>query len=348
MGESMTFLYFLLTIFLLGILILVPEGGHFLIARANGIKVEEFAIGMGPKILTRVSKKSGIRYSLRLFPIGGFVSMAGEDEESDNPDAFCNKSVWRRMLTILAGPLTNILVGIICMLILVCGSENLASTTVAQFRDGSVSSSWLKEGDRITSVGGVPVHTGNELVYEIMNSGYEPVKVTVVRDGEKLTLEGVEFPTFTDSGATFGEADFIPYAEAKNFGNIIKHSFFRSLSTIKMIWDSLVDMISGRYGLEAVSGPIGITETVGEVAKQGGMNLLYRFVVLAMNLGVVNLLPVPALDGGRFVFLLIEGIIGRPINRKVEAYVNAAGLFILLALMVLIGFKDIFTLIRSH
>lgn len=344
----MIFLYFLLTIFLLGILILVHEGGHFLIARANGIKVEEFAIGMGPKILTRVSKKSGIRYSLRLFPIGGFVSMAGEDEESDNPDAFCNKSVWRRMLTILAGPLTNILIGIICMLILVCGSENLASTTVEQFRDGSVSSSWLKEGDRITSVGGVPVHTGNELVYEIMNSGYEPVKVTVVRDGEKLTLEGVEFPTFTDSGATFGEADFIPYAEAKNFGNIIKHSFFRSLSTIKMIWDSLVDMISGRYGLEAVSGPIGITETVGEVAKQGGMNLLYLFVVLAMNLGVVNLLPVPALDGGRFVFLLIEGIIGRPINRKVEAYVNAAGLFILLALMVLIGFKDIFTLIRSH
>lgn len=344
----MIFLYFLLTIFLLGILILVHEGGHFLIARANGIKVEEFAIGMGPKILTRVSKKSGIRYSIRLFPIGGFVSMAGEDEESDNPDAFCNKSVWRRMLTILAGPLTNILIGIICMLILVCGSENLASTTVEQFRDGSVSSSWLKEGDRITSVGGVPVHTGIELVNEITNSGYEPVKVTVVRDGEKLTLEGVEFPTFTDSGATFGEADFIPYAEAKNFGNIIKHSFFNSLSTIKMIWDMLVDMISGRYGLEAVSGPIGITETVGEVAKQGGMNLLYLFVVLAMNLGVVNLLPVPALDGGRFVFLLIEGIIGRPINRKVEAYVNAAGLFILLALMVLIGFKDIFTLIRSH
>lgn len=344
----MIFLYFLLTIFLLGILILVHEGGHFLLARANGIKVEEFAIGMGPKILTHVSKKSGIRYSVRLFPIGGFVSMAGEDEESDNPDAFCNKSVWRRMLTILAGPLTNILVGMICMLILVCGSENLASTTVAQFRDGAVSSAWLEEGDRITSVGGVAVHTGNELVYEIMNSGYEPVKVTVVRDGEKLTLEGVEFPTFTDSGATFGEADFIPYAEAKNFGNIAKHSFFRSVSTIKMIWDSLVDMISGRYGLEAVSGPIGITETVGEVAKQGGMNLLYLFVVLAMNLGVVNLLPFPALDGGRFVFLLIEGIIGRPINRKVEAYVNAAGLFILLALMVLIGFKDIFTLIRSH
>ena len=344
----MIFLYFLLTIFLLGILILVHEGGHFLLARANGIKVEEFAIGMGPKILTHVSKKSGIRYSVRLFPIGGFVSMAGEDEESDNPDAFCNKSVWRRMLTILAGPLTNILVGMLCMLILVCGSENLASTTVAQFREGSVSSAWLKEGDRITSVGGVAVHTGNELVYEIMNSGCEPVKVTVVRDGEKLTLEGVEFPTFTDSGATFGEADFIPYAEAKNFGNIAKHSFFRSVSTIKMIWDSLVDMISGRYGLEAVSGPIGITETVGEVAKQGGMNLLYLFVVLAMNLGVVNLLPFPALDGGRFVFLLIEGIIGRPINRKVEAYVNAAGLFILLALMVVIGFKDIFTLIRSH
>lgn len=344
----MIILYFLLTIFLLGILILVHEGGHFLMARANGIKVEEFAIGMGPKILTRVSKKSGIRYSLRLFPIGGFVSMAGEDEESDNPDAFCNKSVWRRILTIIAGPFTNILVGVICMLILVCGSGSLASTTVAQFGDEATSSAWLKEGDRITSVGGVSVHTGNELVYEIMNSGYKPVDVTVVRDGEKLKLEGVVFPTFTESGATFGETDFKLYSEAKSFGNVMKHAFFRSVSTIKMIWDSLVDMVSGRYGLEAVSGPIGITETVGEVAKQGGMNLLYLFVVLAMNLGVVNLLPFPALDGGRFVFLLIEGIIGRPVNRKVEGYINAAGFIILLALMVLICFKDIFTLVKNR
>lgn len=344
----MIILYFLLTVFLLGILILVHEGGHFLTARANGIEVEEFAIGMGPKILTRVSKKSGIRYSVRLLPIGGFVSMAGEDEESENPNAFCNKSVWRRILTIVAGPLTNILVGVLCMVILVVGGESLGSTTVAQFRDGATSSSLLAAGDRITSVDGVPVHTGNELVYEIMNSGYEPIDITVIRNGEKLKLENVSFPTFTESGATFGETDFMLYSEAKTFGNVIKHAFFRSVSTIKMIWDSLVDMIGGRYGLEAVSGPIGITETVGEVAKSGGMDLLYLFVVLAINLGVVNLLPFPALDGGRLVFLIIEGIIGRPVNRKVEAYINAAGLFILLGFMVFICFKDIFTLVKKH
>lgn len=344
----MGILYFILTIFIFGILVLVHEGGHFLVARANGIAVEEFAVGMGPKILSRVSKKSGIRYSLRILPIGGFVSMAGEEEESDNPNAFCNKSVWRRILTILAGPLTNILIGVLCMVILVCASGRLASTTVAEFADESKSSAWLKEGNKIVSVGGVPVHTGNELVYEIMNSGYEPVDVVVMRDEKKVTLESVEFPTFSEAGATFGDVDFKPYAEAKNFGNIVKHAFFRSLSTIKMIWDSIIDMIRGRYGIEAVSGPIGITETVGTTVKNGGfMNLLYLFVVLAMNLGVVNLLPIPALDGGRLLFLIIEGIAGRPINRKVEGYINGAGLIILFTLMILISCKDIFTLIKK-
>lgn len=344
----MGILYFILTIFIFGILVLVHEGGHFLVARANGIAVEEFAVGMGPKILSRVSKKSGIRYSLRILPIGGFVSMAGEEEESDNPNAFCNKSVWRRILTFLAGPLTNILIGVLCMVILVCASGRLASTTVAEFADESKSSAWLKEGDKIVSVGGVPVHTGNELVYEIMNSGYEPVDVVVMRDEKKVTLESVEFPTFSEAGATFGDVDFKPYAEAKNFGNIVKHAFFRSLSTIKMIWDSIIDMIRGRYGIEAVSGPIGITETVGTTVKNGGfMNLLYLFVVLAMNLGVVNLLPIPALDGGRLLFLIIEGIAGRPINRKVEGYINGAGLIILFTLMILISCKDIFTLIKK-
>lgn len=344
----MGILYFILTIFIFGILVLVHEGGHFLVARANGIAVEEFAVGMGPKILSRVSKKSGIRYSLRILPIGGFVSMAGEEEESDNPNAFCNKSVWRRILTILAGPLTNILIGVLCMVILVCASGRLASTTVAEFADESKSSAWLKEGDKIVSVGGVPVHTGNELVYEIMNSGYEPVDVVVMRDEKKVTLESVEFPTFSEAGATFGDVDFKPYAEAKNFGNIVKHAFFRSLSTIKMIWDSIIDMIRGRYGIEAVSGPIGITETVVTTVKNGGfMNLLYLFVVLAMNLGVVNLLPIPALDGGRLLFLIIEGIAGRPINRKVEGYINGAGLIILFTLMILISCKDIFTLIKK-
>lgn len=344
----MVILYFILTIFIFGILVLVHEGGHFLVARAGGIEIEEFSIGMGPKLVSHVSKKSGIRYSLRALPLGGFVSMAGEDGESENPNAFCNKSVGRRMMTILAGPLTNILIGVICMMILVGASGQLASTVVAEFNEGATSSAWLRPGDKIMAVDGVHVYTGNELVYEIMNSGYEPIDVTVLRDGLKMTLEGVEFPTFTESGATFGDVDFKPYAEEKNFGSVMKHGFFRSLSTIKMIWDSIIDMLRGRYGVEAISGPIGITETVGTVVQQGGfMNLLYLFVVLAMNLGVVNLLPVPALDGGRFVFILIEAIIGRPVNRKVEAYINGISLLILMGLMILVAFKDIFTLVKK-
>ncbi len=343
----MIILYFLLTLLIFGVLVLVHEGGHFLLARLNGIRVEEFAIGMGPKLISRVSKKSGIRYSLRLLPIGGFVSMPGEDEESEDPDAFCNKSVWRRMLTILAGPLTNILIGFVGMTVLVCASSNLLSTTVDKFSNDAVSSAQLQSGDRILSVDGVSVHTYDEIAYEITNSGYEPIDITVMRDGERIVLHDVEFSVINESGVDFGKIDFIPYAEKKTVGNVIKNVFFRSISTIKMIWDSLIDMLGGRYGIEAISGPIGVTEVVGEAAQSGWNTVLNLFVILAMNLGVVNLLPIPALDGGRFVFLLIEGIMGRPLNRKVEAYINGTALLLLMALMLLVAFKDIFVLIKK-
>lgn len=343
----MIILYFLLTLLIFGVLVLVHEGGHFLLARLNGIRVEEFAIGMGPKLISRVSKKSGIRYSLRLLPIGGFVSMPGEDEESEDPDAFCNKSVWRRMLTILAGPLTNILIGFVGMTVLVCASSDLLSTTVLKFSDDAVSSAQLQSGDRILSVDGVSVHTYNEIIYEITNSGYEPIDITVMRDGERLVLRDVEFAVINDSGVDFGKIDFVPYAERKTVGNVIKNVFFRSISTIKMIWDSLIDMLGGRYGIEAISGPIGVTEVVGEAAQSGWKTVLNLFVILAMNLGVVNLLPIPALDGGRFVFLLIEGIMGRPLDRKIEAYINGTALLLLMAFMLLVAFKDIFVLIKK-
>ena len=343
----MIFLYLLLTLLLLSVLVFLHEGGHFLIARLNKITVNEFAIGMGPKILTKVSKKSGIRYSIRALPIGGFVSMAGEDEASDDVNAFCNKNVWRRITTVLAGPLTNLIVGFIGMFVLVALTVP-ATNIVAAFLDDATSDDYgLQIDDKIVAVNGVNTHTGNEVVYEITYQGYEPLDLTVIRDGEKILLEDVVFPTIEESGVIMGSFDMQFYGIGetdRSLGTIISHTFWRTWSTAKMVWDSLADLIRGRFGLDAVSGPIGMTELVGDALASGWESVLYLWVLLSVNLGVMNLLPLPALDGGRLMFLWWEALTRKPINKTIEAYINAAGLLILMAFMLLITFKDIFKL----
>ncbi len=342
--------YFIIILFVFGVLIFIHELGHFLTARACGVTVNEFAIGMGPKIFSWSSKKHGTRYALRIFPIGGFVSMKNEDglDEDCSPDdkgAFCNKRVWQRMLITIAGAVMNLLLGFVIMMVIVFATKNLGSAKIAKFADNAPSAQWLCVDDEIIKVGNTRVHTWNELAYEIMNSGYEPVDITVKRNGEKLIIEDVVFATFEDSGATFGQYDFAPYAEAPTFGNLAKHSYYRSLSTVKMVLDSVKGLLTGRFGMDAVSGPVGVVGVVEDVAKQGLMSFLYIISVLTINLGVFNLIPFPALDGGRFLFLAIEGIRGKPINKNVEAYINFVGLLILFAFMIFVTCKDILKLI---
>ena len=343
----MIILYLLLTLLLLGVLVFLHEGGHFLVARLNNITVNEFAIGMGQKIFSCVSKKSGIRYSLRALPIGGFVSMAGEDEESDDVNAFCNKNVWQRISTVFAGPLTNILVGFLGMLILVMLTVP-ASNIVAAFRDDATSDDHgLQINDKIIAVNGVKTHTGNEVAYEITYQGEKPLDITVVRDGKTIILDDVVFPMTEEQGVILGTLDFQFFGVGegdKSIGLILSHTFWRTYSTAKMVWDSLADLVTGRFGLDAVSGPIGMTELVGSALATGWESLLYLLVIISVNLGVMNLLPLPALDGGRLLFLLWEAITRKPVNKKIEAYINAAGLLILMAFMLLITFKDILKL----
>lgn len=290
-------------------------------------------------------------FSVRALPIGGYVSMAGEDDASDDANAFCNKPVWQRLIITVAGPIMNILLGFICMFSLVtmeCVQNGyLASNTIHSFTETAVSNTGdepLLAGDTIVKVDGVSVHTGNEVVYEIMNSGYEPIDIVVIRNGEKITLHNVKFPTQASNGATFGNYDFAVYGEKADFGSLIKHTFFRSCSTVKVIIDSLKDLVGGRYGADAVSGPVGMAEAVGQATKTGIYSLLYLFTLITMNLGVFNLLPFPALDGGRIIFLLIELIIRKPVKKEVEQAINTAGIMLLFALMILITFKDIIKL----
>lgn len=337
-------LYFILIVLVFGVLIFIHELGHFMAARLCGVAVKEFAVGMGPTIFSWKSKKYDTKYGLRLFPIGGFVSMVGEDEDSDEENAFCNKKVWKRILIVLAGPMMNLILGFLLMTVIVFSQGTLVSTTIAQFDEGAISCEKLQVGDEIVEVDGTRVHTGNEMVYEIMNQGHEPIDIEVIRNGERLLIEDVSFPTMEDSGVTFGNYDFIPYAEQATLPNLIKHAYFRSVSTVKMVYDSLFGLLSGRFGMEAVSGPVGVAEVVGDAAKMGMINFLYIVTVLSINLGVFNLVPFPALDGGRLLFLVIEGVRRKPINRDVESYINFVGIIILFAFMIFVTVKDVLNL----
>ena len=290
-------------------------------------------------------------FSIRALPVGGYVSMAGEDQASEDKNAFCNKKVWQRLIITLAGPAMNLLLGFLCVCILVGidGVKNELPSNIISYNDvrESISDKCenpLMTGDKIIKVNNVYVHTGNELDYEITNQGHEPIDLTVVRDGKQIVLEDVTFPVFETQGVKMGSIDFRVYRDEVTFGNIIKHAFFRSVSMVKMIIDSIVDLVGGRYGVDALSGPVGVSEVVGKATQNGFYSVLYLFSFITINLGVFNLIPFPALDGGRVLFLAYEGIFRRPIKKEVEQAINTVGLMLLMGLAVFVMIKDIFTL----
>jgi len=351
----MVFITILISILVFGFLIFVHELGHFLAARAFGVKVYEFSIGMGPKLVWFDSKKSGIRYKICMFPFGGYVSMAAEGEDdsapSDDPRAITNQKPWKRFIVMAAGGFVNLVVGFILMFAVVCGSV-MGSTTVAGFPEelkvGDTSTSeYFMEGDIITEIGGKRIHTMMELDYEIMRRGIEPIEVVLLRDtdgnGEKEEISlTVTFPTESASGQTVGTRDFQVYAKEKTVGSVLSDTWYRGTCTVRMVWESLFDLITGRYGVEAVSGPVGITETIGETVSFGKiLPVLYLVSLISINLGVVNLLPLPALDGGRLVFVLIEMIAKKPVPKEIEAKIHTIGLLLFFGLFILITVLDV-------
>lgn len=345
-------MYILIAILVFGFLILIHEFGHYLTARIFGVKIHEFAIGMGPKLVWYQSKKTDIVYSLRLFPIGGFVSMLGENEEEEGADSersLAAKPAWQRLIVNAAGAAMNLLFGFLLMGILTFKMD-LGTTTIAYFNEvpeGTLSSadSGLMAGDTVLRVNGKRVRIADQLLYRIMHDGTEPVEVVVLRGTEEITLT-VTFPRFEESGQVFGDADFVVYAEAqRNFGTIMRHAFHKSVYMVNMIWESLFDLVTGRYTFEAVSGPVGTTTVISDMAKTGGaFAVLYVTVIISINLGIFNLLPLPALDGGHILLILIEMVTRRKVPPKVAGLVDMVGLLLLMILMVAVTFKDIFAL----
>ncbi|MBR5322381.1 MAG: site-2 protease family protein [Clostridia bacterium] len=336
-----------IAILIFGFLIFIHELGHYLTARMFNVGINEFALGMGPKMFSRTSKKTGTVYSLRLLPIGGYVSMVGEDEDSTDENALNNKPVWQRMIVVAAGAFMNVLVGVLTVLVIVSSNELNATNIVAKFSENANSEQrGLQVNDEIIKVGNQKVYTGRDMLEAIMFEGAEPVDVIVIRNGEKVVLEDVIFGQITEKGLVFGQIDFTVYGESRTLGSIIKHTYFYSKSTVGIIWKSLVYLVTGKVGVEQMSGPIGVTSAIGDAAKMGIKNLLDMCALLALNLGIFNMLPFPALDGGRFVFMLYELIFRKPVKREVEGYIHFAGLCLLMLLMVFVGFNDIKNLFK--
>lgn len=336
----------ILAILIFGAFIFVHELGHYTFARIFDVEIKEFSIGMGPKLISKVSKKTGIAYSIRILPFGGFVSMAGEDETSGSDRGLDKKPAWQRAIILVAGATVNIIVGIILMLSLVLSSKSLVSNTIKEFADGAVScNSGLMENDTVIRVGKRKTHIAYDLAYAIMTEAIGPVDVTVIRNGERLVIEGVVFPTTDEGGIVTGMADFRLVTEEKTFFGVIKTAYYESVTSVRLIWDSIIDLVRGKYGVDQMSGPVGITSAIGDAAKSGTSSLLYLTALLSLNLGIMNLLPLPALDGGQLVFVIIEVLRGgKKLKQEIVGYINAAGLAVIMLFGIFITIKDVIKL----
>ncbi|MBQ3075672.1 MAG: site-2 protease family protein [Clostridia bacterium] len=334
----------LIAVLVFGVMIFLHELGHYLAARACKVKVLEFAVGMGPKLFSYTSKRSGIVYSLRLLPIGGFTAMQGEDGEDPDPDALVNKPRWQKLSVLFAGSLMNILSGVLAMFIYLSLTGQVGSCVVAGFLDESVSDRWLQSGDEIVAIEGKKMLDYTDVANTIMLSGTKPLDITVIRDEDEVVLEDVTFETETQEGIEVAVLDFQFLGVKPSFGTLCKQTVTQSVATIKMIYKTLIDLISGKYGLKGVSGPVGTVSIISEVAVTGFANVLYLFSFISLNLGIMNLLPLPALDGGRILFTLVECIIRKPLNPKFEGIVHLVGMVLLLGFMALVTVFDVLKL----
>ena len=330
----------LIAVLMFGVLIFIHELGHFATAKWAGVRVNEFALGMGP-VLFRV-QKGETQYAIRLFPIGGFVALEGDDEESDDPHAFGRAKLYKRVIIMVAGAAMNLLLGLILVLFLSTQLDLFGTTVIHSFQEGAVSNQWIEPGDKILKMNEHRVYTSNDLMYEMMRDRDGIMDIEVQRGENKLVLKNVQFKMEEIDGVSFIYRDFMAYGVKPTFVSTVQHTLNWTASIVKQVWGSLADLATGRFKFRHMSGPIGITQQIGEVTASGNkISLVYMMAMITINLGVFNLLPLPALDGGRLFFLLIEAIRRKPLNPKYEGLVHATGFMLLIGLMIVVTFSDI-------
>ena len=324
-------------IFLL--VILIHEFGHFIVAKMNGVSVLEFSIGMGPKLFQKES--NGTLYSLRVLPVGGYCQLEGEDEENDSPNSLNNQSPLVRLKVILAGAIMNFILAFILLIFLM--SVSRVSTEVSGvIKDSPAYSSGIQTGDQIVSINGENVSDGEELLKRIKESQGD-LKIGVIRDSQSKNIKVT--PRLENNIRKIG-VNFQEEYKIKNFSIVkgFKKGVITFLNLTGMLYKFLGMLITGQLGLGGVSGPVGVVKEIGNAAKTGVANLIFLLAYININLGVFNLLPIPALDGGRAIFILIEMIFGKKISQEKEGYIHMVGLILLLALIAIVTIKDVIKL----
>lgn len=335
-------LQIILAILAFGVLVIVHEFGHFITAKRGGVQVNEFWIGMGPTLLKHEHK--GTLYCLKLLPFGGACVMEGEDGESENEHAFGKAKLPRRMLIVCAGALMNFLVGFLIVLAVMQPNGpngGYIVSTIASVDPASTAAGDLKAGDEILKIDGYHILVRSDFETALSRTASITHKVTVRREGEKVTLPSVKLEaTVTDAngnkriGITFAE---LP----DSLGMHLSMSVRTAVNYARLVWSSMGMLVSGQVGVDQLAGPVGMAEVMADTAKYSMISFFQLVAFISINLGVMNLLPLPALDGGRLVFLIIEGIRRKPVPPKYEGYVHAAGLMLLLMLMVYVTGQDV-------
>lgn len=350
----------LFAIILFSLLIFVHELGHFIAAKLSGVQVNEFSMFMGPALW---SKQVGeTLYSVRLIPIGGYCAMEGEDGESDNPRSFDKAAWWKKLIILVAGAAVNFLVGVLLMMVVYLPVKQVVVPEISSFESYCTINGpgGLQVGDRIVELDGEKIYVQSDMSLILQLNPGEVHDLVVQRDGRKVTLSNfrMETHTVTDENGNTRQLYGMNFTvENLNLPGRINYAWNQSLDAVRMVRLSLQMLVRGQVGLRDMSGPVGIVQQMSIVADSSPtrqaamMNMLYFGGFIAINLAVMNLLPIPALDGGRVVGVLIttavEAVTKKKINPKYEGYLHGAGMIALLGLMALIMFKDIFVLIRG-
>ena len=364
--------------------IAIHEFGHFTVAKLCGIQVNEFSIGMGPVLWKKNHK--GTQYSLRALPVGGFVALEGEESpESQQAEAardarednFSSSKhdlnilstesdgevqekptgiplneapVWQRVLVMVAGAVMNFVLGFVVLVILIAAqNEPITSKTIYAIQDGALcGQTGLQAGDKVLAVNGRRCFVANDILYELVRTQSYSADFTVLRDGKKVQLPGVQFDTWQDEkGETHMSIGFSVYGLEKTPGNVLREAGNSVLYYGRIVFTSLVDLVRGRESINNLSGPVGIVSAIGQAASYGWQDLLELLALITVNLGILNLLPCPALDGGKVVFLIIEGVTGHAVPEKLQSVLTLATFGLLFGLMLFATYNDILRLITG-
>jgi regulator of sigma E protease len=323
------------SIIIFTLMVFSHEFGHFFAAKKSGVTVEEFSIGMGPKIMSWGRK--GTRYSLRVFPIGGYVKMLGEEEKAKGEGAYYSKPLGKRMAIILAGPVMNIILAILLFSIIfyIVGTPTTVIDTVMEGYPAEKSG--IRPGDRVVYINDQRVESWEKLQFLVSASKGERMRVTVSREGQTVAFD--VFPV-TDPETGQSIIGITPVA-GKSVAGSVRLGIKRSFEVIGLMVSYLGQLVTGRASAEDVVGAVGVIQLVNQAAKTGILNVMFLAAFLSLNLGVINLLPIPALDGGKMVFLLLEGVRGKPIDIEKEGLIHFIGFVFLILLIIMITWRDI-------